>query len=367
MEPPTGAVPVVRPIADSGHLGQPARGRARRRMTTADSGCMTGHRHPAPSSAHATDDAAAAASQHGRDQPVTEHDIDTPSAAARRRKVAAQRAAQGKAEARRRLLLVAGSVAAVVAVLAGIIIVGVTHHRAGAGVSATSAGQSLVAKLSVPTDALAAAGITGVPGPPTRLTGVAPQLKDGKPQVLYIGADYCPFCGAQRWPLIVALSRFGTFSGLSTASSSPTDVFPSTPTFSFHGATYTSAYLSFTGVETQTTSHAPLDGLTDAQQQLFDTYDAAPYVQSPKAIPFVMFGNRYLTQGASYSPQLLAGKSQTQIAATLTDPHSALGQTIDGNANVFTAALCTLTGGKPGSVCGTPTITKIRAALDAQR
>ena len=35
-----------------------------------------------------------------------------------------------------------------------------------------------------------------------------------KPELLYIGAEYCPYCAASRWPLIIALSRFGTFKGL---------------------------------------------------------------------------------------------------------------------------------------------------------
>ena len=72
--------------------------------------------------------------------------------------------------------------------------------------------------------------VTGTP-----LTGAS-----GKPLVLYIGAEYCPYCAAERWPLIVALGRFGTFSGLRTTTSSSSDAFPDTPTFTFHGATYTS-------------------------------------------------------------------------------------------------------------------------------
>ncbi len=55
-------------------------------------------------------------------------------------------------------------------------------------------------------------------------------VKDGKPEVLYIGA-YCPFCAAERWAAIVALSRFGTFSVLRTVHSSSTDVDASTPAF----------------------------------------------------------------------------------------------------------------------------------------
>ena len=31
----------------------------------------------------------------------------------------------------------------------------------------------------------------------------------GMPEMLYIGADYCPFCAITRWGMIVALMRFG--------------------------------------------------------------------------------------------------------------------------------------------------------------
>jgi len=32
--------------------------------------------------------------------------------------------------------------------------------------------------------------------------------------VVYIGAEYCPYCAVERWPLIVALNRFGTLTNL---------------------------------------------------------------------------------------------------------------------------------------------------------
>ncbi len=50
-----------------------------------------------------------------------------------------------------------------------------------------------------------------------------------KPQVAYIGAEYCPFCASERWPMVIALSRLGTFSGLGLTTSSATDVFPEHP------------------------------------------------------------------------------------------------------------------------------------------
>ena len=39
------------------------------------------------------------------------------------------------------------------------------------------------------------------------------------PEILYMGAEYCPYCAAQRWSTIIALSRFGKFSGLGNMSS----------------------------------------------------------------------------------------------------------------------------------------------------
>ncbi len=74
----------------------------------------------------------------------------------------------------------------------------------------------------------------------------------GKPEVLYLGGEYCPYCAAQRWAMVNALSRFGTFSGLTTTHSSSTDVDPNTPTWTFYKSTYTSNYLVFTPVEEYT-------------------------------------------------------------------------------------------------------------------
>ena len=89
----------------------------------------------------------------------------------------------------------------------------------------------------------------GRPVPPVLMHGQPPLSADGKPEVLYVGAEYCPFCAAERWPLIVALSRFGTFTGLHNMQSSSTSVFPEIQSFSFVGATYPSPYVAFTGIE----------------------------------------------------------------------------------------------------------------------
>jgi hypothetical protein len=143
-------------------------------------------------------------------------------------------------------------------------------------------------------------------------------------------------------------------------------VFPSTATLSFHGATYTSKYLAFSGYEMQSnqlqgSSYAPLDKLPPADQKLFQTYDAPPYVpaQSAGAIPFVDLGGRYLISGAGYDPGVLKGLNQAQIARALSDPRSPVAKSVDGTANLVTASLCTLTGNKPTDVC---TSSGVRAA-----
>src|SRR5205085_1710978 len=81
------------------------------------------------------------------------------------------------------------------------------------------------------------------------------------------------------------------------------------PAFTFHGSSYTSKYLTFTPVEMQTnvldqsTGQYPvLEKPTAAQQALLTKYDAAPYTTQAGAIPFIYFGGKYLSIGATYDP-----------------------------------------------------------------
>jgi hypothetical protein len=186
----------------------------------------------------------------------------------------------------------------------------------------------------------------------TSLTGAT-----GNPEVLYVGGEFCPFCAAERWPVIIALSRFGTFSGLKATSSSSTDAYPNTATFTFHGATYTSQVIDFRGVETTDRDRNPLDSLTAADQQLFNKYD------TQGTIPFVDLGNRYAFVGAMYSPDVLADKSWQSIANDLQDPSSAQAKAIIGSANLLTAAICKLTSDQPPTVCSSPMIQSLEKKL----
>jgi hypothetical protein len=206
---------------------------------------------------------------------------------------------------------------------------------------------------------------------PKALPAGTPALEqDGKPQVLYIGAEYCPFCAVERWPMVVALSRFGSFTNLGGTESAPApEAFPQTQTFSFHGATYASDILSFAAVETNTNQpdpnggFTPLDQPTADQEALLRQFDVAPYTTSPGAIPFLMIGNRFVSIGASYDPSVLQGLTRDQIARALSDPTSPVAQGVLGAANTLTAAICQATGGAPSAVCADPVIAQITSRL----
>jgi hypothetical protein len=224
---------------------------------------------------------------------------------------------------------------------------------------------------SVPASTLDKVGDGGgaVSAKPKAITGGTALTANGKPEMLYMGAEYCPYCAAERWSMIVALSRFGTFSGLATVHSASVngagnaEPYPNTPTWTFVNAKYTSKYLTFSPVEMQTNipdkttgTYTNLQTPTSAQQALLNKYDAPPYVPSGDsgAIPFINFGNKYVIAGASYNPQVLSGLSWSAIGADLSNPNSAVAKAVDGTANYITAAICKMTGNQPASACTAP-------------
>lgn len=215
---------------------------------------------------------------------------------------------------------------------------------------------------SVPPAVFDAVGGPSSPSPgPTILSGQPSLTIDGLPAVVYVGAEFCPYCAAERWVLVVALSRFGTFSHLGATSSSPDEVFPRTATFSFDGSSYRSRYLSFSAVEeyadrASTTAPAGfprLHPLTSLQQGLLRHYDTSSYTSQAGALPFVDVDNRLLVVGASvgFSPGVLAHDSMSQIASALAQPSDEVSRAILSQANGLTAAICASTGERPESVC----------------
>jgi Domain of unknown function (DUF929) len=296
----------------------------------------------------------------------------------RREKIAAQRAAERRAEKRKRILLASGSVVVVLAVVLVFVIVKLNNKPAVVGAQGLSngpTGSALAAVVdkvtSVPASTLDTVNDGGgaVTGKPTSISGSA-LTANGKPEMLYIGAEYCPYCAAERWAMIVALSRFGTFKGLGTVHSAVTngagdaEPDPDTPTWTFVKSSYSSQYLTFTPVEEQTNipdtstgTYTLLQTPTAAQQALITKYAGAN-----GAIPFIDFGNKYLISGVSYDPGTLDGLSWATIASDLSNPSSKVAQAVDGTANYLTAAICKMTNNQPASAC-TSTVQSLESQI----
>lgn len=208
---------------------------------------------------------------------------------------------------------------------------------------------------------------------PTTISSGEAYTVGGKPAILYVGAEYCPYCAAERWPVTIALSRFGSFTGLGATTSSATDAYPSTASLSYHGSTYTSDILSFTGLEQTSNqpegnSYTKLDTLTADQQAIVTKYDATPYVPANSAgsIPFIYIGGKFVNVGSSYDVSLLQGKTQDEIANAIRDPSTSISKGVIGAANIITASICTLTSNAPANVCQVSAITAIQASLGAK-
>ncbi len=242
---------------------------------------------------------------------------------------------------------------------------GSAGSSASADSGTTVLSQQVVAALSVPTATLNAVGSPSSVVLPSKVgNGTVLRAADGKPLITYVGAEYCPYCAAERWALAVALSRFGTFENLSGTHSSTSDVYPDTQTLSFYGSTYSSPYVDFQAVEEATNqqvgdSYQALQTPTAAQSALVAKFDAQG------SIPFLDIANRFVVTGSSFSPQVLQGLSRSQIAADLANSDSAVAQAIDGTANDITAAIATVTGNQPAGVGDSTTIAAIAQKLGA--
>jgi hypothetical protein len=261
-----------------------------------------------------------------------------------RERIAAERAARKRAEARRRMLTAIMAVTAVLGVVAALVAVKLTAAPARVTASESQASSAIVRQVTT----VPAAALTGVsPGqqitPLQKVKTSGPSLTmGGKPAIVFVSEESCPFCAAERWSLAVALSHFGTWSHLGTTTSSATDVYPDTATLSFRTAQYQSTELTLRTTELTDNAGRPLQAQTQLDTSLINTFDVPPYVNSADqsgAVPFLDIANRYILAGAQYDPQVLAGLSAAQIAGQLSHPASPVAQAIDGSARVIIAAI----------------------------
>ncbi len=267
---------------------------------------------------------------------------------------------------------------AVAVILVGVIVLVVyalTRDTTTQGVPRPAAtSNDVIAELStIPKATFDSVGVSAPATPlsaPSLLEGQPPLTSMGKPEVLFVGAEYCPFCASERWPLIVALSRFGHFTTLHNVQSAPQSVFPDVQTFTFVNAAYTSNYLVFTGVELYSDAlnaggaFTRIATLSPAQSTLVTRYGSAgEHGIGSGTYPFVDIGNRMVATTSGYSPGVLVGQAQATIAGSLARADLPTGQAIVASANQLTAGICQVTGQQPDTVCASKGVRAADLAL----
>jgi hypothetical protein len=261
-----------------------------------------------------------------------------------RERIAAERSARKRAEARRRIMVAIASATAVLASVVVLVAVKLTSPPAPLVVSESQAPSVVVRQVTTVPAAMLARVSPGQAVTPlqTVKTSGPPLTIGGKPAIVFVSEESCPFCAAERWSVAVALSHFGTWSHLGTTTSSATDVYPNTATLSFRAAHYQSTELTLRTTELTDNAGRPLQARTSLDTSLIGTFDVPPYVNSADqsgAVPFLDIANRYILAGAQYDPQVLAGLSAAQVASQLSTPSSPVAQAIDGSAQVIVAAI----------------------------
>ncbi len=213
---------------------------------------------------------------------------------------------------------------------------------------------------SLPASAYDAVGVDSPTNPLTALVPTASHqtwrtTSDGdkaKPVVFFYGAEFAPYAAAQRWPLVLALSRFGTFSQLGLMQSSATTAFSDLSTFTLSGSDYSSKYVALQHVERYSSLNPTGARYTSLEKpNARQAAAVSVYASSKTNFALLDVGNRWILNGSSYSPAVLDGMTQDQIAGDLTSPRSPLTQALLGSANQISAAICAVDGEAPTSVC----------------
>jgi hypothetical protein len=241
-----------------------------------------------------------------------------------------------------------------VALLIGLfaLIARVNTSSAGGGVGEPVPADVLNAVTKPDPAIFAKVGTGDLKNPLAHVAGDPLKGANGRPEIFYLGAEYCPYCAAERWSLIMAMSRFGEYKDLQLMKSADApEAFPQTNTFTFQHSSYTSQYVDWASVETADRSQQPLQTPTADQLAIVNKYDAPPYTQQTGSIPFVSYANHYVTIGAGFQNSSIQDLTWQQIASKLSDPNDPVTKNIVGNANYLTAAICQSTNNQPASVC----------------
>jgi hypothetical protein len=175
------------------------------------------------------------------------------------------------------------------------------------------------------------------------------------PTLTYVGAEYCPYCATARWGLILAMMRFGNFTGIEYMASSPTDVYADTPTFSFVNASYSSKYFKFVSYEIETRNETALQKPNGTALALFDTYS--------NGIPFLAFDNNIVADGTLIDPTILDGHNWGAITSSAAVKNTTISDAVIGAANIYTAEICNMINNTDTNVCAQSYVKSVQSKM----
>ncbi|MFV0461499.1 MAG: DUF929 family protein [Actinomycetales bacterium] len=271
---------------------------------------------------------------------------------------------------RQRRLLIITAAALVCIVLVVAVAVAIASQPDDPGEAGTSDGGTafIDTATSVPVAVLDAAGAPESQGlrAMQAIPDGEPLVTDGKPTVIYVGAEFCPYCASERWALISALSRFGTWSGLEPARSGATD--GDIPTVSFTNAEFDSDQVVFRGFETADRDGNPLSAPPEDVSQLMATHNPGQNGQG-SPIPWTYFGVMQIIGSPVPLEPFLDGSTTAtslthqEVADAMATGSGELGTSINAETNALTAQICELTDNQPVDVCSAAGVAAAAAVL----
>ncbi|MFP3190094.1 MAG: DUF929 family protein [Thermoproteota archaeon] len=165
----------------------------------------------------------------------------------------------------------------------------------------------------------------------------SPITQEGKLVFIYVGAEYCPYCAAERWAIVMALSHFGNWSNLEPIYSAPPQIepnYPNIPTYTFVNAIYKSDKIVFWEVELYNRyGNVSLQKMNSIEQQLFNTYNPSG------GIPFISIGGIYFRIGSGVSPALFVGLSFQEVQQQINSKQGPIYQAVYQESQQLTNAI----------------------------
>ena len=166
----------------------------------------------------------------------------------------------------------------------------------------------------------------------------------GKLFVFFMGAEFDPYCAAERWAIVRSLQKFGQWDGLKqTISAARDEPFLNLPTYDFTKATYTSPHIEFVARELKDREFKPLQKPLKTEEKLLRK------LNPKKEIPFLLIGGRFSQIGSGFTPKIFIGHTFRQTETELKKVESEIRKTIDDEANIISALLCV--SGLPPELC----------------